>query len=140
MQIAYPIELSNKRARPAHVRLADFADAFAECPRGEEREAAAALLVDVLEQHIKDRTPIPKPSRGPIAELVGPPLLVAAKACLYEAMRERELSNVAFAKQLGTVEGTVRRLIDVRHRSHIDQVEAALAVLGKRLILMVRPS
>lgn len=138
MQIAYPIELSKKRSRTVRVALPDFADAFADCPRGEERNAAATLLVDALERCIKERGEIPKPSRAPVADLVEPPSLVAAKVCLYEAMREKELSNVAFAKQLGTVEGTVRRLIDVRHRSHIDQVEAALAMLGKRLILTVR--
>ena len=69
--------------------------------------------------------------------MVPPPLLVAAKVALYEEMRRRKLSNVALAKQLGTVEGTVRRLLDLRHRSHVDQVEAALALLGKRLFVSV---
>ena len=50
-------------------------------------------------------------------------------------MRERGLSNAALARRLGTMEGTVRRLIDLDHRSHIGQVEAALVALGQRLVV-----
>ena len=70
--------------------------------------------------------------------MVPPPVLVAAKVALYNEMRRRKLSNVALAKQLGSVEGTVRRLLDLRHRSHVDQVEAALELLGTRLFISAR--
>ena len=53
-------------------------------------------------------------------------------------MRERGLSNAALARQLGTVEGAVRRLIDLDHRSHIGQVETALHALGQRLVVVTR--
>jgi hypothetical protein len=32
----------------------------------------------------------------------------------------------------------VRRLLDLDHRSRLDQLEAALGVIGKRLVLDVR--
>lgn len=138
MQIAYPVEFTKKSRRKVGVVFPDLADAGTQCPVGEETEAATALLVDALEQCIKERYRIPKPSRKRGCPLVEPPVLVAAKVALYEAMQENELTNVALARQLGTVEGTVRRLIDLRHRSHVDQVEAVLAMLGKRLVVTVR--
>ena len=138
MQIAYPVELTKSRRRIVGIVFPDFPDGAAECAEGEEQEGARALLVDVLEQYIRDKRTIPRPSRKPGCQRIEPPLLVAAKVALYQAMKEHELSNVAMARELGTVEGTVRRLLDLRHRSHIDQVEAALAALGKRLVATVR--
>ena len=138
MQIFYPVEFTNKSRSMVDVVLPDFPDAWTECPEGEEGEAARALLVDVLGQCIMERHRIPTPSRKDGCPRVEPPVLVAAKVALYQGMHRKALSNVALARELHTVEGTVRRLIDLRHRSHVDQVEAALATLGKRLIVTVR--
>ena len=137
MPIAYPIELSKHR-RAVRVTFPDLPEASVECPAGEQMHVAGACLADTLERYIRDRRAIPAPSPIRGRRLVEPPLLIAAKVALYEAMRENGLSNVALARELGTVEGTVRRLIDLRHRSHVDQVEAALANLGKRLLVTVR--
>jgi hypothetical protein len=38
---------------------------------------------------------------------------------------------------LGLSEGAIRRLLDLDHRSHIGQIDAALAALGKRLVVQV---
>lgn len=137
MKIAYPVEVSKVR-RVARVVFPDLSDASTECAPGAEQAAAAALLVDALAFCIRERCGIPRPTRRPGCQIIEPPLLVAAKVALYQAMLENELSNVALAKRLGTVEGTVRRLIDLRHRSHVDQVEAVLATLGRRLVVTVR--
>lgn len=138
MQIVYPLEVSEKNRQVVRVVFPDLADVWTECGQGEVHAAAGALLVDALEYYIKERRRIPRPSSRPGCQLVEPPLLVAAKVALYQAMHQKRLSNVALARRLGTVEGTVRRLIDLRHRSHVDQVEAALATLGKRLMVTVR--
>ena len=66
------------------------------------------------------------------------PPLVAAKLALYEAMREQNVSGEDLSARLGVAEAAVRRLLDLDHRSHIDQVEVALRCLGKRLELTVR--
>ena len=65
-------------------------------------------------------------------------MLQAAKLALYLAMRERGLSNVALAKDLGLLEGEVRRMLDLDHQTRIGTVEAALGHLGKRLACEVR--
>lgn len=102
------------------------------------RTAMRESLVAALATRMKERQHLPRPKRAPLGALLEPPALVAAKLALYQTMREQNLSNVALAKRLGTVEGTVRRLLDPYHRSHINQVEAALAELGKRLLVEMR--
>jgi antitoxin HicB len=75
--------------------------------------------------------PPPSPARGrPVVIL---PPLVVAKLALYEAMRAERISRSELARRLGLQENAVRRLLDLDHRSHIDQVDRALAALGRRL-------
>lgn len=82
--------------------------------------------------------PIPRPSRPePGEEMVDLPPLVAAKLALHEAVRETGLTDVILAERLGVAEPAVRRLLDLDHRSHIGEVERALALLGKRLVVEV---
>ena len=79
--------------------------------------------------------PRPSPARGrPVAVL---PPLVSAKLALYEAMRAERVTRTELARRLGLQENAVRRLLDLDHRSHIDQVDRALAALGKRLEVRV---
>jgi hypothetical protein len=78
------------------------------------------------------------PARGrPIATL---PPLVAAKLALYEAMRAQQISRTELARRLRLQENAVRRLLDLDHRSHIDQIDRGLAALGKRLGVQVLES
>ena len=65
------------------------------------------------------------------------PALVTAKLALYEAMRTGNVTNVELGRRLGISEGAVRRLVDLDHRSHIGQIETALAILGYRLVVEV---
>jgi len=48
------------------------------------------------------------------------------------------VTNAALARRLSCDEKAVRRLRDVLHRSKIEQIEAALAALGKRIEISVR--
>jgi antitoxin HicB len=105
-------------------------------------EAAAAeqaldCLIAALGGYIKLGRKIPRPSPAhgcPVAIL---PPLVAAKLMLYEAMRAQGITRTELARQLGLQENAVRRLLDLDHRSHIDQIDRALATLGKRLEVRV---
>jgi antitoxin HicB len=53
-------------------------------------------------------------------------------------MLDAGVSNVVLARRLGLEEKAVRRLRDPLHRSHIDAVERALRLLGKRLEVSIR--
>jgi antitoxin HicB len=105
-------------------------------------EAAAAeqaldCLIAALGGYIKlgRKIPRPRPARGrPAAPL---PPLVAAKLALYDAIRAQGITRTELARRLGLQENAVRRLLDLDHRSHIDQIDRALAALGKRLEVRV---
>src|SRR6185295_19034791 len=78
---------------------------------------------------------IPSVARGkPLAYV---PPLVAAKLALHDAMHAAGISTVTLARQLGTDEKAVRRLRDPLHQSRINQIDAALRALGKRMAIVV---
>ena len=133
--MAYPIEIE-ERDGTFWARFPDVPAASAEGASPANALAVARRrLIDVLCTHVRQREDVPQPSRGRRGALVVPPLLIAAKLALYQTMRDQNVSNVALAQRLGTVEGTVRRLVSPNHRSHVDAVEQALAQLGKTLVL-----
>ena len=139
MRIAYPMQITAR----GDVFEATFAGLPGVSAAGKDlrevRRAAKAALLDALVDLVDAHEDLPAPSHAKRQELVAPPVLLAAKLALHQTMRDQVVSNVALAERMGTVEGTVRRLLDPRHRSHIDSVEAALALLNKRLVLDLRP-
>ena len=108
----------------------DEADALAQ---------ATDALVTLFAHLMAEGESIPRPSRPrrgqPVVTL---PPLVAAKLAIYDAMRAAGLTQAALAERLGCDPRQVRRLLDLDHRSRLDQLEAALAALGKRLVVEVQ--
>ena len=138
-QLAYPVRLETGDDGAVLVSFPDIPEALTEGATEQEALAEAQdCLIAALGGYVDGRRSIPKPSPGRGLPLVALPALVAAKIALYRAMRERGLSNAALARQLGSVEGAVRRLIDLDHRSHIGQVETALHALGQRLVVVTQ--
>lgn len=142
--------MANSFAYPAHVNTDEegfFLVTFPDVPeagtdartREEALVAAEDSLIAALGVYFELRRDIPRPSRPrPGQPIVTLPPLVSAKLALYQALREAGMTRVALAERLGLSEGAVRRLLDLDHRSHIGQVDAALAALGKRLVVEVR--
>jgi len=109
--------------------------------QGEDEDEAAAMAEDALVTALSfytdnaERLPRPSAARGrPVAYV---PPLVAAKLALHDAMLAAGVSNVALARRLGTDEKTVRRLRDPLHQSRINQIDAALRALGKRMGIVI---
>jgi len=98
---------------------------------------APDALVSALSFYVDDDRALPEPiaTDGP---MVSVPALVAAKLALHDAMVEATLSNTELGRRLGLDEKSVRRLRDPLHRSHIGQVEAALALLGKQVVVEIK--
>jgi antitoxin HicB len=88
--------------------------------------------------YIAAKEPLPRQST-PEAEEVLVPLsaLGMAKTALYDAMREQGVGHAELARRLRWHLPQVARLLDLRHASRMEHVEAALAALGLRLIVDV---
>ena len=81
-----------------------------------------------------DDIPLPsKVKRGQY--LIGLPLYLAPKLALYLGMRELGIRNTELAKRLGVSETIVRRMLDPRHDTKPEKIEAELAALGKRIVV-----
>jgi len=111
--------------------------------QGEDVGDAVAQAGDCIEEAIAGRIrleePIPEPSRTRKGEYPIPvPALMAAKAAMFLALKETGLTRVQLAKRLKCDEKEVRRMLDPRHKSRIDRIEAALEALGKQLIVGYR--
>jgi antitoxin HicB len=60
-----------------------------------------------------------------------------AKTALYDAMCDQGVGRAELARRLRWHLPQVARLLDLRHASRVEHVEAALAALGLRLIVDV---
>ena len=102
---------------------------------GEDREDALGHAADALEEAIAARMrggeDVPEPSEGDVYAVV--PTLTAVKALLYRTMRSQGVGKAELARRLGWHTPQVDRVLDVRYRSRMDQMDAALGALGARL-------
>jgi antitoxin HicB len=107
--------------------------------QGEDRAEALAQADDLLEEMVLGRMAygedIPLPSAANGRPTVALPALTAAKLEAYRAMRAAGLNKKQLAERLGWQPSQVTRLFDGRHASRLDQIEAALHALGRRLVV-----
>lgn len=138
--VRYPVNLEPDDNGTVLVTFPDFPEAHT---FGDDEAEALARAVDALETvidaYIRDRRDVPSPSAVTGAG-VTLPSLVAAKVQLYGAMRQQHVGKAELAKRLGAHLPQVDRLLDVRHGSKLDQLEAAAHALGAYLdvVLVVR--
>jgi antitoxin HicB len=121
------------------VMFRDVPEAITE---GDSREEAVLRAEDALESalamYITAREALPRPSEPEPGEVMVPlSALGMAKTALYDAMREQGVSRAELARRLRWHLPQVARLLDLRHGSRMEHVEAALAALGLRLIVDV---
>ncbi len=136
MMLSYPIKLENDE----NTLLATSPDFPELTTFGDDRNEALARAADALEEAIAARIhtgqDIPKPSRGKI--LVTLPTLTAVKLALYQGMREQGVGKAELARRLSWHLPQVDRVLDVQHRSRLDQMDAALGAIGQRLQVSVK--
>ena len=132
----YPVQLEREEDGGYVVTLPDIGYG---ATQGDTLEEALAQAEDMLEEAVLgmmahgDEVPFPSPARG--RPTVALPALTAAKLEAYRAMRAAGLNKKQLAERLGWQPSQVTRLFDGRHASRLDQIEAALKVLGRRLIV-----
>lgn len=136
--LRYPVKLERDTNGTILVSFPDVLEAHT---FGDDREEGLARAVDALETafmgYIEDRQAIPKPSplkRGPYVML---PALTEAKLALYSAMRTGRITKTELARRLNCHLPQVDRLLDLRHGSRLDQLEAAFRALGKHLSVQI---
>jgi antitoxin HicB len=106
----------------------------------ESMEMAQDLLMLTISDYIREGKQLPAPSRrrGAKFHAVLLPALQTAKVDLYRAFLESGLKKAEFARRIGIPKTHIERLFSLRHHSRLNQIEAALAALGKRLHVEAR--
>ena len=133
----YPVTLTRDDNDTFLVRFPDVPEAitYGET-RSEALARAADALLTIFDALMKDRRDVPEPSRatGPSIEV---PAREAAKIELYRAMRAARVNKTELARRLNWHLPQVDRVLNVRHGSQFEQLEAAFGALGKRLTIGV---
>lgn len=134
---------------PVIVHQEDGAGYWLSCPDipefngvGDTLEEALQDAVDGMETALSfyqdSRRAIPRASAAePGQAVVYLPLLTLAKIELWNTLIEQGLRKADLARKLNVHPPQVDRLLDLLHSSKIEQVENALAALGKRFSLAV---
>ena len=136
---AYPATLTPDPDGGFTVTFRDLPEAISE---GDTQDESLLRAEDALESalamYIAAKEPLPAPSElGPGERMVALSALGMAKAALYDAMREQGVGRAELARRLRWHLPQVSRVLDLRHASRMEHVEAALATLGLRLIVDV---
>jgi antitoxin HicB len=117
------------------VRFPGIPEALTEGEKQEEARASALdCVITALEGYMKAGKPLPRQGAGhsgPDRAVL--PSLVTAKLAVYETMRARGWSKVKLARELGVPENSVRRLLDLNHRSQMWIIDEALAKMNAEL-------
>ena len=135
---SYPASfLREKGGRGFHVRFPDLPEALT---GGDDIEDTFIQAADCLAEAIAGRIargdeipPPSKPKRG--QHLISVPLYLAPKLALYLGMRELRIPNTELARRLKVSETVVRRMLDPKHDTRPEKIQAALAALGKRIVV-----
>jgi antitoxin HicB len=104
--------------------------------RDEALQRAPDALLTIFDAFMKDRRDLPAPSEA-TADAIELPALESAKIELYRAMRAGNVGKAELARRLRWHLPQVDRVLRVKHGSQLDQMEAAFAALGKKLVLTV---
>lgn len=136
----YPVNLE-KDPESGQV-IVDFIDIpFAHSIGADVDEAllnATDALETAFESLMKSREPVPVATPAKNHPCVNVSVLIAAKVALYNAMLATDTRKADLARKLNIAPNLVDRLLSLRHKSRIDQIETALALLGKHLLVDVQ--
>ena len=133
---AWPIDLIPAEEGGLIVNFPDLPNGWSQ---GETRGEALAQAEDLLDEMILGKMAhnedVPRPSSRKGRPVVALPALTAAKFEAYRAMRAAGLNKRQLAERLGWQPSQVTRLFDGRHASRLDQIEAPLNALRRRLVV-----
>ena len=135
-ELAYPAQLEAEGDGGYVVTFPDFGVGATQGDSLDEALAQAAdLLETMIANYMAEGWDLPAPSAAAGRPLVRLAPLVAAKTEVYRAMRAAGVSKAELARRVGVSPQQAQRLFDIRHASRLDQIDAALAALGRRLVV-----
>ena len=107
---------------------------------GSTLEEALALAGDAIEVAVvgrmEDDDDLPAPSAVRDGEhAIALPAVLAAKAAVYRAWKASGLKKAELARRLDRNEVEIRRILNPRHGTKLDQLEEAAHALGGRLVI-----
>jgi antitoxin HicB len=131
---------ANVEADPDGGYLVTFADVPEAITHGdtldEAKMNAQEALGLALRGIVQEGGNIPRPTAT-----AGEPIAVdaedAIKLAVIDAFREAKISQREFARRLGKAENEARRILDPDHRSKLSQLQEAMQVLGKTIVVSV---
>lgn len=137
---SYPAKFSAGRGGRVLVEFVDLPRVATDGKtEGEAMTEAIDALGSDLSIRLSRREEIPSPSSPKRGQRMVPvPLWLAPKLALSQAMGDQGVNNSELARRLGVHERVVRRMLDPRHATKAERIQAALAVLGKQLSVEVR--
>ena len=138
-QLRYPARFRTGRDGRVLVEFIDLPRVATDGKNDREafEEAMDALGSD-LAARLAQREEIPVPSavkRG--QRLVPVPFWLAPKLALFLSMRDQSVNNSELARRLRVHERVIRRMLDPQHATKAEKIQAALAALGKQMILEI---
>jgi antitoxin HicB len=135
MAFAYRFKLERQRNGWWLVRFPGIPEALTEGEtEPEARINALDCVIAALQGYMKAGKPLPRDGAGHSGtDRAVLPSLVTAKLAVYETMRTHGWSKLRLAKELGMPENSVRRLLDLRHSSHMWIIDEALKKMNTEL-------
>ncbi len=133
--LSYPVKLELDTNNTYLVTFPDIPEAVSV---GDDEDEALLNALDALESAIEiyfdEKREIPLPSKSKKGQpVVTLPALVVSKVLLANEMVRQGIRKSELARRLNVHMPQVDRLLDPRHSSRLDAIEAAFATLGKRL-------
>ena len=133
--LAYPVTLTRDTNSTLLVTFPDVPEASSV---GDDREDALINALDALESALEiyfdQRRPVPMPGKARKGQsVVVLPALATSKILLWNEMLKQNVRKAELARRLDVHLPQVDRLLDIRHSSKIEMVEAALNCLNRSL-------
>ncbi len=134
--LAYPIHLEPAEEGGFVVTFPDIPEAITQ---GEAEAMVWALdaLETMFASYMDDRQSIPYPSPPNGRPVVVLPVVAAGKVALHNTLLDAGKKKADLARMLNLAPTLVDRLLSLRHKSRIEQIETALAAFGKKLVVDV---
>ncbi|HWJ71916.1 MAG TPA: type II toxin-antitoxin system HicB family antitoxin [Kaistia sp.] len=123
------------------VTFPDVPEAITHGATIEEARASAAEALGLALRGIVQvggSVPAARTYRGGGGSAIAVPADDALKLAVIEAFRAAGITKTELARRLGKAEGEARRILDPDYPSKLEMLSAALAVLGRTVVISIR--